>query len=295
MRMAVSCSMLAAGLLTSALSQASDVKVETSHLIVSDDTGSLSDEHLRRLAGHAQETLNKILAFWSAGYRTERFGKIRIIFDAPRGDLYSSVFYFDRRDGQTIRAVRVSGVEGSPQMMAHKLTSAVFPHKDKLTHNIMGTVAEAQVGNPLTFPGCGFLSDEWVLAFAGTQSLIPLDKLGPDNESWGMRDAGGGRMVPFDRAMHFRTYAESASFGNYLFRAYGIDKIKQYYRLSIQQERPWRQVFGIGLQGLEATWLNSLKAGTDAREENVSMAATLFAKDPATACLEAQKIVSGKR
>ena len=35
-------------------------------LIVSDATGNLSNEQLKRLADQAQETLNKIIAFWSA-------------------------------------------------------------------------------------------------------------------------------------------------------------------------------------------------------------------------------------
>ena len=65
-RIAIVLSMFVAGLLTPALSQASDKTLETSHLIVSDATGNLSNEQLKRLADHAQETLNRILAFWSA-------------------------------------------------------------------------------------------------------------------------------------------------------------------------------------------------------------------------------------
>jgi hypothetical protein len=51
-------------------------------------------------------------------------------------------------------------------MMAHKRTSAVFPQRDKLISNMMGILAEAQVGSAMTFPMCGFDSDDWVPAFA---------------------------------------------------------------------------------------------------------------------------------
>lgn len=66
MRIATALAMLAAGLLTFTSPQASNLRLETSHLIISDNTGKLSDERLRELANHAQETLNKVLAFWSA-------------------------------------------------------------------------------------------------------------------------------------------------------------------------------------------------------------------------------------
>ena len=129
-RIAFVLSMFVAGLLTPALSQASDKTLETSHLIVSDTTGNLSDEQLKRSAGQAQETLSRILAFWSADPGIARFGKIRVVFDVPRRDVYSSVFYWDRKGDQRIRIVQVFGTDGAPQMMAHKLTSAVFPQKD---------------------------------------------------------------------------------------------------------------------------------------------------------------------
>ena len=216
-----------AGLSTPTLSSGSDATVETSHLIVSDATGNLSNEQLKRSADSAQETLNRILAFWSADPGIERFGKIRVVFDVPRRDVYSSVFYWDRKGDQRTRIVRVFGTDGTPQMMAHKLTSAVFPQKDKLIRNMMGILTEAQVGNPLAFPMCGFSSDEWVLAFLETRSYIPLNELGPDHESWGMKDNGGGKLLILDKAKQHKAYAETGSFGNYLFKTYGINKIKR--------------------------------------------------------------------
>ena len=295
MRIAIVLSMCMVVLLTPALSSASDQTLETSHLIVSDSTGNLSDEQLKRSADQAQEALSRILAFWSADPGIARFGKIRVFFDVPRRDVYSSVFYWDRKGDQRIRIVQVFGTDGAPQIMAHKLTSAVFPQKDKLIRNMMGILTEAQVGNPLTFPMCGFGSDEWVLALLEMKSYIPLSELGPDHESWGMKDAGGGRLLVFDKAKQHKAYAETGSFGNYMFQTYGINKIKQLQRLSQEKDRPWPDVFGISMQELEENWLKTLRTNRKTREENVSIALKLFERNPGTACSEAQKLVTRKR
>jgi len=198
---------------------------------VGDAAGKLSNDQLKSLADQAQAMLESVLAFWSADSGINRFGKTRVVLDVPRRDVYSSVFYWDKKGDQSIRIVRVFGTDGAPQMMAHKLTSAVFPQKDKLIRNMMGILTEAQVGNPLTFPMCGFGSDEWVLAFLETKSYIPLNELGPDHESWGMKDAGGGRLSIHDKAKQHKAYAETGSFGSYLFQTHGINKIKQFYSL----------------------------------------------------------------
>ena len=294
-RIAIVLAMFVAALLIPALSQASDATLETSHLTVTDTTGKLSNEQLKRLADHGQETLNRILAFWSADPGIGRFGKIRIFFDLPRRDVYSSVFYWDKKGDQRIRIVRVFGTDGAPQMMAHKLTSAVFPQKDKLIRNMMGILTEAQVGNPITFPMCGFGSDEWVLALLETKSYIPLNELGPDHESWGMKDDGGGRLSIHDKAKQHKAYAETGSFGNYLFQTYGIKKIKQFHRLSQEKDRPWQDAFGIGMQELEANWLKTLRGNGKTREKNVLIVLKLSEINPGTACAEAQKLVARKR
>ena len=287
--------MFVAGLLAPALSPASDKALETSHLIVSDTTGNLSNEQLKRLADSAQETLNKIIAFWSADPGIAQYGKIRVVFDVPRRDVYSSVFYWEKKGDQRIRIVRVFGTDGAPQMMAHKLASAVFPQKDKLIRNMMGILTEAQVGNPLTFPMCGFSSDEWVLALLETKSYIPLNDLGPDHESWGMKDMGDGKLAIHDKAKQHKAYAETGSFGNYMFQTYGIKKIKQFQRLSQEKDRPWRDAFGISMPELEANWLNTLRANGKTRKESVSIVLKLFETNPDTACSEAQKLVTSKR
>jgi hypothetical protein len=158
---------------------------------------------------------------------------------------------------------------------------------------MMGILTEAQVGNPLTFPMCGFCSDEWVLAFLETKSYIPLNELGPDHESWGMKDAGGGKLSILDKAKQHKANAVAGSFGNYLFKTYGINKVKRLQRLSQEKDRPWQDVFGTGLPELEANWLKLLRTNEKTREENVSIVLKLFERNPGIACSEAQKLAPG--
>jgi hypothetical protein len=285
-------SVVAAGLLMAGFTQASSATIETQDLLVSDATGKLSQSELKSMADHAQAVLESILAFWSADSGMDRFGKIRVVFDVPRRDVYSSVFFWENKDAKRVRVVQVFRSEGSPQMMAHKLTSAVFPQKDKLIRNMMGILTEAHVGNALTFPMCGFASDDWVMALLKTKSTIPLGELGPDHESWGMKDAGGGELSILDKAKQHKAYAEAGSFGNYLFQTHGINKIKQFHRLSREQDRPWQAAFGIGLSELEANWLKTLRAREETGSDTTSTVSTLFERDPGTACAEAQKLVT---
>jgi hypothetical protein len=281
-------------LLVAGLLQASSAVIETQHLIVTDATGKLSNDQLKSLADQAQSMLGRILAFWSADGGVERLGKIRVVFDAPRREVYSSVFYWGKEDGRRIRIVQVFKSEGSPQMMAHKLTSAVFPQEDKLIRNMMGILTEAQVGNPLTFPMCGFSSHDWVLAYLETKSYIPLNELGPDHESWGMKDTGGGKLLILDKAKQHKGYAEAGSFADYLFKTYGINRIKRLQRLSQEKDRPWQDVFGMDLQELEANWLKHLRTNEETRKDSVSTVLKLSERDPGTACSEAQKRAPGR-
>ena len=285
---------LAAGLLIAGSAPTSSAVIETQHLVVSDATGQLSNAQLKSLADQAQALLGRILAFWSADPGVDRWGKIQVIFDVPRREVYSSVFYWGKKDGGRVRIVQVFKSAGSPQMMAHKLTSAVFPQKDKLIRNLMGILTEAQAGNPLSFPMCGFCSDEWVLALLKAKSTIPLNELGPDHESWGMKDAGGGKLLILDKARQHKAYAETGSFGNYLLTTYGVNKIKRLQRLSQEKDRPWQDVFGISLQELEANWLNHLRTNGETRAANVSRLLELLERNPGTACAEAQKLAPRK-
>ena len=88
-----------AGLLIAGLSPASSAIIETQHLIVSDATGKLSNDQLKILAGQAQAMMERILAFWVADPGIDRLEKIRVVFDVPRRDVYSSVFYWEKKDG----------------------------------------------------------------------------------------------------------------------------------------------------------------------------------------------------
>jgi hypothetical protein len=283
---------LLAGPLIAELSLASSTIIETQYLIASDATGKLSNDRLKDLANQAQEMLERILAFWSVDSGIGQFGKIRVIFDAPRRrDYYTSVVDVAYKEGgRRVRAVRVFGAERSPLEVVHKLTQAIFLQQDKFVRNMIGVSTEERVGNPLSFPGCGFSSDQWVLAFLKTKTFIPLNELGPDHESWGMKVGGDGFPSVFDRARQSRAYAEVGSFGSYLIQTYGINKIKQFYELSGRKERPWQDIFGIGIQELEANWLKTLQTDKKIRDENVSMLSELFARNPNTACLEAQKV-----
>jgi hypothetical protein len=281
-------------LLMAGLLQASSAVIETQHLIVSDATGKLSNDQLKSLADQAQSMLGRILAFWSADAGVDRLGKIRVVFDSPRREVYSSVFYWGKEDGRRMRIVQVFKSEGPPQMMAHKLTSAVFPQEDKLIRNMMGILTEAQIGNPLTFPMCGFSSHDWVLAYLETKSYIPLNDLGPDHESWGMKDTGGGKLQILDKAKQHKGYAEAGSFADYVFKTYGINRIKRLQRLSQERDRPWQDVFGMGLQELEANWLKHLRTNGETRKDSASIVLKLAERNPGTACSEAQKLAPGR-
>lgn len=281
---------LVATLAIPSLSLASTLEIQTPSLVVTDGGGSCTDEQLDQLARSAQATLEKVLSFWSADPGMDRFGKIRVVFDNPRKGTYSSVFYWTGQNGKRVRAVRVYGTREEPQMMAHKLTSAVFPQKDKLIRNMMGILSETRLGNPLTFPMCGFSCDEWTLALSNLGLYLPLEKLGPDHESWGMKDEGGGDLRVHDWSKQHRAYAEAGSFGHYLLETYGIDKMKRFHRLSLDQERPWKTTFGLSLDELEKNWLETLNSSPAVKPGNVSLLMDLFKRDPESARNAARKM-----
>jgi hypothetical protein len=126
-------------------------------------------------------------------------------------------------------------------------------------------------------------------------SLIPLSELGPDHESWGMKVSGDGFPSVFDRARQTRAYAEAGSFGNYLIRTYGINKMKEFYQLSGRKNRPWRDVFGMTIQELETNWLKSLQSDEAIKDETVVTLSKLFETNPNTACLAAERFSASRR
>jgi hypothetical protein len=83
--------------------------VETAHLAVVDSTGRMSAEELRRLANQTQDLLDRILAFWAADAGVARFGKIKVLLDQPRRDIYSAVFFRETKGSQRRRVVQRNG------------------------------------------------------------------------------------------------------------------------------------------------------------------------------------------
>jgi hypothetical protein len=149
--------------------------LETEDFIVRDLTGQLSDDQIRKLTAAADEKLKKILDFWAVDSGVNRLGKIRLEFEKPRAGTYSTVFITVKEGDDRVRVVRVFGVTEESQMVAHKLTHAVFPSADKLIRNMMGIPMEVRFGNPLTFPMCRFSHDEWVTVFRRNHSYPSLE------------------------------------------------------------------------------------------------------------------------
>jgi hypothetical protein len=262
--------------------------METDVFVVRDLTGKLSTDRQAALAKDAREKLDSVLGFYNVGPKVDNLGKIRLEFDDPRGGTYSTVFITVKEGNRNVRVVRIFGVDKEPQMVAHKLTHAIFISPDKLVRNMMGIPMEVRFGNPLTFPMCGFSSDEWVEAFRRKQSYIPLSELSPDHEQWGMSTRGGVPVVLNKPRQHVM-YAESGSFGEYLLASYGAEKMKRFWRLSEGGKRPWEEVFGLPLKDLETRWLESLEAKKP-DGKHVETLLHQINRNSKDACSEAQRL-----
>jgi hypothetical protein len=265
-------------------------QVETSTLIMRDATGGMPPKTFEALAKTVDRTLGEVLEFWSTDPRTEEWGKIVVEFENPLQKTNSSVFLWGKDKGAKVRIVRVYGGGEHPHLLAHKLTSAVFPNSDKLIRNMMGEASEKRFGNPVSFPMCGCTTDEWVLAFQRIGAYVPLTKIGTEHGDWGMEMEDGVPRVT-DRARQHACYAEAGSFGEYLLETYGTEKMKQFNRLSSKTPRPWQDAFGSALEKLEADWLESVKSKGRGHEERVTPLVTLLRKNPANACTAAQDTV----
>lgn len=286
----------AVSLLLSHGAHASSLSLETQDLVVSDPSGQMTDERLKVLASQAQETLDQVLALWEVDSGSSRFGKIRVNFEVPRGhDYYTSVFVVasDGAGGRRARVVMVYGFEKDPMTMAHKLTSAVFPHPDKLVRNMMGVPVEERIGNRMSFPGCGLSSDDWALAFLRANELLPISDLGSDHASWGHQISPDGIPRVVDRIKQTKGYVQAGSFGRYLLQQYGFTKLKQFYRLSLQGGRPWKAVFGKEVAALDREWRDALKAQEASRGKNADIVWGMFKQNPNQACTLVQDHVAG--
>jgi|GEM_PF-486647 hypothetical protein len=268
--------------------------LETTDFVVRDLTGQLSDEQVRRLTNGAEEKLAKIVNFWDVDSGVGQMGKIRLEFAKPRGETYATVFLMMKDGPDKVRVVRIYGVTEEPEMVAHKLTHAIFPTGDKLVRNMMGIPMEVRFGNPLTFPMCGFTHDDWVRVFHRNNSAIPLSALGPDHEQWGMTTRDGVPVV-LDKARQHTMYAESGSFGAFLLKTYGPEKVKRFYNQSKGMKRPWADVFGSSLEELETKWYQSLDSSQKPDGGATKVLLKLVRDDPAKACAEAQELAGSKK
>jgi hypothetical protein len=259
---------------------------ETDALAIVDATQSLSPAELQAFAAKVEQTFRQVRQWWSADPRTDQFGWIVVEFTEPLARTHSSVFLWRQGQGRPQRVVRVFGAAEAPQQLAHKLTSALYPNPDKLIRNMMGEASEQRFGNPLSFPGCGFAKESWVLALQQSGRYLSLAGIGTEHEEWGMAIV---RNVPqvVDRGKQQACYSEVGAFGDYLIDRYGREAMKTFNARSRQRPRPWQEAFGAPLAQLEAQWLEALAAKADRQE--AALLARWLDENPQTACFAAQR------
>lgn len=272
---------------------AAESAVETTDLIIRDVTGSLPPEAFATRVAETESMFANVLKFWEADPRIGAFGKIFVEFDYPLKKTLTSFFYWRQAaNGKSERVVRVFGAKDRPQLLAHKLTSAVFPNPDKLIRNMMGEVSEGRFGNAMSWPRCGFSPDDWVVAEQRAGHFIPLADLGPNHEDWGMRVVNNAPTV-FDRTKQQAAYSEAGSFGEFMVSSYGIGKMKLLNRQSRNALRPWKDVFGNDLEALQTEWLGAVQARTQKDGKSISTLVSLLKRDPSDACYDAQNLARG--
>jgi hypothetical protein len=275
------------------ISGAASTIVETENLIIRDITENLSQETLEKFARKADSTFVEVLKFWSADSHITEWGKIIVEFDRPLAKDNGSLFFGRKEGGIKVRVVKVFGGNENPRLLAHKLTSALFPNPDKLIRNMMGEAAEKRFGNPLSFPMCGFDKDQWVMALQNEGLYIPLSNIGSEHGDWGMEIINNVPDVK-DRPKQHASYLEAGSYGEFLISTYGIDKMKLFHKISFNVSRPWQQVYGVTLEQLEEKWLETLKLKSKGKESQISTLSMLLRSNPATACYSAQNIEEKK-
>ena len=158
----------------------------------------------------------------------------------------------------------------------------------------MGIYSERLIGNPNSFPMCGFSNDAWAQVLLQLDSSVPLASLGPDHGDWGM-EFRNKKPIVLDQSRRHAAYAEAGSFGEYLIRTYGIDNMKKFNRLSQSKERPWNESFGRSLDTLEAGWIRYLKSEFEANGNDVLVLKRLRKANPDTACVKARSLASNRK
>jgi len=231
--------------------------------------------------------MKNVTDYWMVDQKSELSEDILVEFAGQVHRVPSTFFFFRPENGQRVKVVRVYGGGDEPHQLAHKLTSALFPHPDKLVRNMMGEASERLYGNPLSFPMCGYGVDDWVAALLQSNSYIPMANIGTSHADWGMEVVNAVPVIK-DRKKQHASYAEAGSFGQYLLDTFGPEKMKEFYRRTKSSNRPWQEVFGIPLDELEKRWLDKVRQKA---AENPEVAATLVSfwqKEPRSACFQAQ-------
>ena len=231
--------------------------------------------------------MSNVKVYWEVNQKSDPSDVILVEFVRQVHRVPSTFFFFRPENGRRVKVVRVYGGGEEPHQLAHKLTSALFPHPDKLVRNMMGEASEKRFGNPISFPMCGYAVDDWVAAFIRTDSYIPLAGIGTSHESWGMEIVNNVPVVK-DRKKQHASYAEAGSFGQFLLETFGPGKMKEFYRRTQLSNRPWREVFGSPLEELEQRWLDKVKQKAAENPEITAAAVSFWRKDPRSACYQSQ-------
>ena len=97
-----------------------------------------------------------------------------------------------------------------------------------------------------------------------------------------------------DRTKQHAAYIEAGSLGEFLINSYGIEKIKEFNLLSRNKPRPWKEVFGITLEPLEAKWLAAVRLRSRGKKKEISTLVKLLKDNPNNACFSAQDLTKEK-
>lgn len=252
-------------------------------LLIHDLSGKMPADMYGSLVTKANLLFSQINTYWSPVDTAAPTEPIVVEFVRQTQNMPNSFFFFRNENGARIKVVRVIGGGTAPHQLAHKLTSALLPHGDKLIRNMMGEFSEREFGNPLSFPQCGASVDEWVAALIQTGDYVSLAKIGTSHADWGMEVINNAPVVTDRKKQHVR-YAEAGSFGYFLIDSFGPRKMLEFYQRTSLAHRPWQEVFGYPLTELEQRWLASLKQKTAANTATITLIARHWQQDPRTAC-----------
>jgi hypothetical protein len=252
-------------------------------LQIYDLSDKMSGDMYGSLVAKTNMLFSQINAYWSPMGAATTADPIVVEFMRQTQNMPNSFFFFRNENGARIKVVRVIGGGAAPQQLAHKLTSALLPHGDKLIRNMMGEFSEHEFGNPLSFPQCGASVDEWVAALIQSGDYVSLAKIGTSHADWGMEVINNAPVVTDRKKQHVR-YAEAGSFGYFLIDSFGPKKMLEFYQRASLSHRPWQEVFGYPLMELEQRWLTSLKLKMATNQATVALIANHWQQDPVAAC-----------